>query len=237
MRINSIVSLNLPLIDWEADMVAAIGEIVRNGVMFDMKNWEEETFNPESLPDVVTRLFTIFEERETDYLLVGGIALLSYVEGRNTQDVDFILSKSDLAGIPEIAVQDENQDFVRGDFSGLQIDLLLTQNKVFDLVQKQFATVRNFGGRSIRTVTVEGLVLLKLYALPSLYCQGRFDLISIYESDVTLLLMNYAVDLEALLKLLSKYLLESDLLEIRETVTEIQGRLRRFERSRRAEES
>jgi hypothetical protein len=237
MRIDRIMSLNLPLIDWEADMVAAIGEIVRNGVMFDMKNWEEETFNPESLPDIVTRLFTIFEERETDYLLVGGIALLSYVEGRNTQDVDFILSKSDLAGIPEIAVQDENQDFVRGDFSGLQIDLLLTQNKLFDLVQKQFATIRNFGGRSIRTVTVEGLVLLKLYALPSLYRQGRFDRISIYESDVTLLLMNYAVDVEALLKLLSKYLLESDLLEIRETVTEIQGRLRRFERSRRTEES
>jgi hypothetical protein len=54
---------------------------------------------------------------------------------------------------------------------------------------------------------------------------------------VTLLLMNYAVDVEALLKLLSKYLLESDLWKIRETVTEIQGRLWRFERSRRAEES
>jgi hypothetical protein len=115
------MSLNLPLIDWEADMVAAIGEIVRNGVMFDMKNWEEKTFNPESLPDVVTRLFTIFEERETDYLLVGGIALLSYVEGRNTQDVDFILSKSDLAGIPEIAVQDENQDFVEEIFQGYKL--------------------------------------------------------------------------------------------------------------------
>jgi hypothetical protein len=73
--------------------------------------------------------------------------------------------------------------------------------------------------------------------LPSLYCQGRFDRVSIYESDVTLLLMNYAVDVEALLKLLSKYLLESDLLEIRETVTEIQGRLRRFERLRQTEES
>jgi hypothetical protein len=118
MRIDRIMSLNLPLIDWEADMVAAIGEIVRNGVMFDIKNWGEETFNPESLLN-----------------------------------------------------------------------------------------------------------------------QGRFDRISIYESDVTLLLMNYAVDVEALLKLLSKYLLESDLWKIRETVTEIQGRLWRFERSRRAEES
>jgi hypothetical protein len=218
-------------------MVAAIGEIVRNGVMFDMKNWGGEAFNPESLPGVVEQLFALFEERETDYLLVGGIALLSYVDGRNTQDVDFILSRADLAGVPEIAVRDENRDFVRGDFSGLQIDLLLTQNKLFDLVRKRFATVRSFGGLSIRTVTVEGLVLLKLYALPSLYRQGNFERVSIYESDITLLLMNYPVDLEAVMKILARYLLESDLLEVRETVTEIQARLRRFERSRFREDS
>ncbi len=218
-------------------MVAAIGEIVRNGVMFDMKNWGGEGFNPESLPDVVGQLFALFEERETDYLLVGGIALLSYVDGRNTQDVDFILSRADLAGVPEIAVRDENRDFVRGDFSGLQIDLLLTQNKLFDLVRKRFATVRSFGGLSIRTVTVEGLVLLKLYALPSLYRQGNFERVSIYESDITLLLMNYPVNLEAMMKILAKYLLESDLLEVRETMTEIQGRLRRFDRSRLREDS
>jgi hypothetical protein len=123
---------------------------------------------------------------------------------------------------------------VRGDFSGLQIDLLLTQNKLFDLVRKRFATVRVFGGLSIRTVTVEGLVLLKLYALPSLYRQGNFDRVNIYESDVTLLLMNYTVDLAALMPILAKYLLESDLLEVRETVTAIQARLQRFERSRNA---
>jgi hypothetical protein len=226
----------MPLMGERLFMAEAIGEIVKNGVMFDVKNWEAENFNPESLPDVVARLFAILEERETDYLLVGGIALLSYVEGRNTQDIDFILSKSGLAGVPEIVVRDENRDFVRGDFLGLQIDLLLTQNKLFDLVQKQFATVRTFGGRSIRTVTVEGLVLLKLYALPSLYRQGRFDRVSIYESDVTLLLMNYAMDVEALLKLLSKHVLESDLSEIRETVAEIQGRIRRFERQHWQEE-
>ena len=213
-------------------MVAAIGEIVRNGVMFDMKNWDGKAFNPESLPDVVARLFALFEERETDYLLVGGIALLSYVDGRNTQDVDFILSKSDLDGVPEIAVRDENRDFVRGDFSGLQIDLLLTQNKLFDLVRKRFATSRTFGGLSIRTVSVPGLVLLKLYAMPSLYRQGNFDRVSIYESDIMLLLMNYTVDVEALMKLLSKYVLASDLLEIQETVSDIQRRILRFQRSR-----
>jgi hypothetical protein len=213
-------------------MVGMIGEIVRNGVMFDMKNWEGRKFNPETLPEVVERLFGLFEGRQIEYLLVGGIALLSYVEGRNTQDVDFILSRSDLAGIPEIAVQDENRDFVRGDFAGLQIDVLLTQNKLFDLVRRRYVAVQVFGGRSVRTVTVEGLVLLKLYALPSLYRQGNFDRVNLYESDVTLLLLNYTVDIEGLMKLLAKYVIESDLVEIRESVREIQAKIQRFGRSR-----
>jgi hypothetical protein len=211
---------------------ASIGQIVRNGVMFDMKNWDGNAFNPESLPGAVDRLFGLFEERGTAYLLVGGIALLSYVEGRNTQDVDFILSRSDLEGIPEIAIRDENRDFVRGDFAGLQIDVLLTQNKLFDLVQKQFATVRTFGGVSVRIATVEGLILLKLYALPSLYRQGNFERVNIYESDLTMLLMNYEVNLAPLIKLLTKHVIASDLEEIQESIAEIQRRIQRFGRSR-----
>jgi hypothetical protein len=49
-------------------MVGMIGEIVRNGVMFDMKNWEGGEFNPETLPEVVERLFGLFEGRQIDYL-------------------------------------------------------------------------------------------------------------------------------------------------------------------------
>jgi hypothetical protein len=213
-------------------MVAAIGEIIRNGVAFDMKNWQVEGFNPAHLPDVVEQLFVLLESREVEYLLVGGIALLSYVDGRNTQDVDFILSKSELSALPEIVLQDENQDFARGDFSGLQIDFLLTQNKLFKLVRREFLAERIFGDRTIRTVTVEGLVLLKLYALPSLYRQGNFDRVSIYESDITLLLLNYPIDLKPLLNLLAKHVLASDLDEIQETTAEIQGRIRRLSRSR-----
>ena len=81
-------------------------------------------------------------------------------------------------------------------------------------------------------VSVPGLVLLKLYAMPLLYRQENFDRVSIYESDIMLLLMNYTVDIEAIMKLLSKYVLESDLLEIRETVSGIQRRILRFQRSR-----
>jgi hypothetical protein len=104
-------------------MTTAVGEIIRNGVLFDMKNWGDGSLNPENLPAVVDQLFTLLSERQVEYLLVDGVALLSYVEGRNTQDVDFILSKADLETMPEIALTEENRDFAQGRFQGLQIDL------------------------------------------------------------------------------------------------------------------
>lgn len=213
-------------------MIATIGEIIQNGVMFDMKNWSGEAFNPESLPGIVERFFELLQDRKIDYLLVGGIALLSYVDGRNTQDIDFILTRSDLEGIPEVVVTEENLDFARGDFSGLQIDFLLTKNKLFDLVNRKFVTDRQVSDRMIRMVTVEGLILLKLYALPSLYRQGKFDRASIYESDITLLLLNYKIDLVPLVKILKKHVLASDIEEINQTITDLQTRIRRFEQSR-----
>ena len=212
-------------------MLTAIGEVIQNGVMFDMKNWEGEAFNPESLPGVVDRFFLLLAERNIDYLLVGGIALLSYVDGRNTQDIDFILTRSDLEGIPEVLIRTENRDFIRGDFSGLQIDFLLTQNKLFELVRRNFVAERQIGDRLIRIVTVEGLVLLKLYALPSLYRQGNFDRVSIYESDITLLLLNYRVELAPIVKILKKYVIASDLEEIEQTIADLENRIRRFQRS------
>ena len=40
----------------------------------------------------VVELFTLLWERQTPYLLVGGIAMLRYVEGRNTADIDLLMS-------------------------------------------------------------------------------------------------------------------------------------------------
>ncbi|NEQ40500.1 MAG: hypothetical protein F6K40_31420 [Okeania sp. SIO3I5] len=131
---------------------------------------------------------------------------LSYIEGRNTQDIDLILSRQDLDNLSEIKITEENKDFIRGNFNQLQIDIWLTQNKLFKTILQQFVTEREFGNRLIRCVTVEGLIILKLYALPSLYRQGKFDRASIYENDLLLLLLNYQVDLPPLLKLVSKHL-------------------------------
>jgi hypothetical protein len=108
------------------------------------------------------------------------------------------------------------------------VDILLTQNNLFDLILQQFASVQQFGERSIRCVSVEGLVILKFYALPSLYRQGKFDRVSIYENDILLLLLQYSVNLKPIFQILSNHLLSSDLETVQEIAVEIEAKVKRF---------
>jgi hypothetical protein len=209
-------------------MTVAIGDVIRNGVLFDMKNWGSEPLDVNQLPETVERLFNILVERNIDYLLVGGIALLSYIEGRNTQDIDFILARQDLEAMPELVVLEENRDFARSSFDALQVDVLLTNNQLFKLVRDRYATERQFGDRTIRCATVEGLLLLKFFALPSLYRQGQFNKVTIYENDITQLLLNYAVDLSEILNVLSRHIIPTDLQELQNTATDIETRIQRL---------
>ncbi|AGY56481.1 hypothetical protein [Gloeobacter kilaueensis] len=50
-------------------MKTPIGEIIKNGVLFDMKNWREGTPDPEQLPQAVEALFEILTERRINYLI------------------------------------------------------------------------------------------------------------------------------------------------------------------------
>jgi len=75
---------------------------------------------------------------------------------------------------------------------------------------------------------VIGLLVLKCYALPSLYRQGQFSRASIYENDILLLLLNYSVDLDRVVNILSDYLLASDLSEVEIILDDIQRRIQRF---------
>ena len=208
--------------------MVAISEIVKNGIIFDPKNWQKAMYNTDSLVQNIEHIFDTLNQRNINYLLVGGIALLSYVEGRNTQDIDLILAKSDLRSLPEIAIKEENNDFIRGEYGELIIDILLTQNELFNKIIQQFATIRQFGDMNIRCVTVEGLVILKFYALPSLYRQGKFEKVSIYENDILLLLLNYSINLNLIFQILSEHLLPSDLEEIRNIAADIESRINRF---------
>jgi hypothetical protein len=81
--------------------------------------------------------------------------------------------------------------------------------------------------------TVEGLLLLKLYALPSLYRQGSFARVGISENDVATLLHYYQPNVPMLLAELSKYVNETNLAEIKSIVTDIQNRINRFKNESR----
>ncbi|MEQ9549219.1 MAG: hypothetical protein RIM23_06330 [Coleofasciculus sp. G3-WIS-01] len=215
-------------------MAAAIGEIIRNGILFDVKNWSSLMSDGYDFFQTVEQLFDRLTEREIPYVLVGGVALLSYVEGRNTQDIDLILDRADLDSLPEIGIQNENKDFIRGTFKGLQVDLLLTQNKLFRQLSQDFVTEQSFGNRQVRCVTIIGLLVLKCYALPSLYRQGQFSRASIYENDILLLLLNYSVNLDVVINILSDYLLASDLNEVDSILGDIQRRIQRFSTQQQA---
>lgn len=207
---------------------AQIGNIIRNAVAFDIKNWPGGMMNSDSLLQSVQDLFALLEQRRIKYVLVGGIALLHYVEGRNTQDLDLIMALSSLEKLPELKITHQDLYFIRGDYQGLLIDLLLTKNPLFKRVQNQYTQTGHFLDRDIPIATVEGLLLLKLYALPSLYRQGNFARVGIYENDIATLFHAYPPDVAALTAELAQYVDENDLAEIKSIITELQNRINRF---------
>jgi len=79
---------------------------------------------------------------------------------------------------------------------------------------------------------VEGLLLLKLYALPSLYRQGNFVRVSVDENDIASLLYAYEPDIETVMATLANYVGESDIVSIRDIVREVKTRIKRFKESR-----
>jgi hypothetical protein len=211
--------------------IPEIGSVLRNAIMFNFKNPPEAIMTADSLLGQVQQLFDLLDQRKTDYVLVGGIALLTYVEGRNTQDIDLIMALPSLAKIPEIKISNQDMYFARGLLGELQIDVLLTNNPLFDKVARKYSTVKKFMDRDIHCATVEGLILLKLFALPSLYRQGSFERVGIYENDLASLIYTFNPDIEVLLKELGGYLNDSDIAEARQIVTDMDARIQKFRKA------
>ncbi len=205
-----------------------IAKVIQNAVVFNFRNWREGTMKPDTLLQNVARLFALLDERQIEYLLVGGVALLQYIEGRNTEDIDLIMALSALKKLPEIKITSQDINFARGQFGELQIDILLTRNRLFEKVRRHYAAKQNFVEQEIPCATVPGLLLLKLYALPSLYRQGNFARVGIYENDIATLIYNYQPKLEPLLKELANHLSDTDIVAVREIITEIEQRIERF---------
>jgi Nucleotidyltransferase of unknown function (DUF6036) len=214
-------------------ILPSIASVVRDGLLFDPKNWTMLMATPDinQILETIDRLFKTLNDRQVSYVLVGGVAMLSYIQGRNTQDIDLIMARSDGVNIG-LLISTENKDFAQASYEGVRVDLLLNQNKLFKKIQKDYSQVMEWGDHSVVTATPEGLVILKLYALPSLYRQGEFDRAAIYETDILQLVLNYQLKLEGLLKLVKPHVIESDLEELGSIVQDILGRLRRMERNR-----
>jgi hypothetical protein len=209
---------------------AQIGNVIRNAVVFNVKNWVGDMMSSDSLIQSIQGFFTLLEERKIDYVLVGGIAILHYVEGRNTEDLDLLMTVSSLEQLPELTIIERDMYFVRAKFNELQINILLTKNPLFKKVHSDHSKVEKFLDRNIPLATVEGLLLLKLYALPSLYRQGNFARVGIYENDIATLLHYYQPNVDALLGELAKHVDKKDLAEIEGVLSDIESRIKRFKR-------
>lgn len=186
------------------------------------------SLNFSDLAGDIRRLFALLNARRVSYVLVGGVALLKYIEGRNTEDIDLLLSLAALESMPEIEITDRNRDFARGHFGDVQVDVLLTRNPVFALVQKNHVTVHQFSEIAVPCATVEGLLLLKLYALPDLYAQSKFQRAMLYENDIAMLAQKHEADLPMILTMLKPFVNAGQYEELMRIIDEIHAKLRRM---------
>src|ERR1700730_15466005 len=208
-----------------------IGDVLHDAWAFDPKLWRGNQMGvAEDFGPAVTLLLELLSERHVAYALVGGMAMLKYFEGRNTKDVDLIVEPSCLDTLPEIVVRARGEHFVRARFAEVSLDLLLTTDPLFAKVLRSYTTTQHFADlpqQPVPCATVEGLLLLKLYALPSLYRQGDFVRIGLFENDVATLLHAYRPQTEPLLTELGEHLSEADLTGVRRLLGELE---RRFDR-------
>ena len=172
---------------------------------------------------------TLLESRNIDYALVGGAALLTMDDcQRPTDDFDFIIARADIDQIDELKRESNDRNFGRYLYKGTRIDALYRDNPVFDYVMRNCLDSAVIEGKEITRATPEGMILLKLYALPSLYQQGQQRKAVTYENDILgLLLQSIDINFEKLLKVLSNELLSNQISELRNIVEDCQQRARK----------
>ena len=178
--------------------------------------------------DLLTPLIEHLDRQNANYALVGGVALIAATENaRPTVDIDFLTSTSAFANLPEAELISQDDNFARYQLpDGTYIDLRLVSNPVFKAALENYAKVVQLGKLSVRSLSLEGLFALKLYAMPSLYRQGNFAKFSIYESDsFRLLLENREIDCDRALKIAALDLLPLDVAEMQTIIQEQQEKV------------
>lgn len=172
-------------------------------------------------------LFTMLREQQIPHVLVGGLAMLFHTDARNTEDVNLIVALPDLAELPWLRIEEQNEWFAKASCGPLRVDLLFTDNPLFALVAAIHASPRTFRSHTVQVATAEGLLLLKLFALPSLYRQGQAARAALYESDIAQLLVADPIPDSTLLDALRPYLMESDVNALAGVLGDIRKQLSR----------
>jgi hypothetical protein len=182
-------------------------------------------------PALVSEFLALLESRQIPFVIVGGIALLQHVRGRNTDDIDLILSAPRLDEIPELEIRERTDLFAYGRFRGeLRVDIRFPEHPLFELVAKRFSAPADYDVGQLPTASIDGLVLLKLFALPSLYRQFDYDRVAIYEADLMQLLARSPRADGFFLETLAPYVMESDQAELATILAEIRTKLARLSR-------
>ncbi|MCB1232166.1 MAG: hypothetical protein KDN19_18005 [Verrucomicrobiae bacterium] len=91
---------------------------------------------------------------------------------------------------------------------------------------------KRFLDATLRCATPEGIILLKLFALPSLYRQGQVDRADLYETDILQLLRIDPVTDEKLLTQLESHVSETDLKALAEVLCDLRKRMGNSDRFR-----
>jgi len=185
------------------------------------------SMEPDQLYASADVLFTVLHEKRIPHVLVGGLALLFHAEARNTEDVDLIVALPDIANLPGLIIEEQNEWFAKASCGPLRVDLLFTVNPLFAHVAAIHAKPRTFRSHTVSVATPEGLLLLKLFALPSLYRQGQTARAALYESDIALLLLADPIPDANLLDTLRPHLIESDIHALAEVLRDVRTRLAR----------
>jgi hypothetical protein len=181
--------------------------------------------NPDELTAATRQLLHQLDENEIPHLLVGAMAMLQHIDGRPTRDIDLIIALDDLGKLPTFQLEESNEWFATGTFGPVRVDLLFTQNPFFAQILTNHSETKLLLDTPIRCATPQGIILLKLFALPSLYRQGNVHRAAIYETDILQLLLLQALDCQSLLTQLQPHMTTSDINALRQVLADIQQRI------------
>lgn len=196
-----------------------LAAVVRDAVL----GYGEGGMNEEALLAAIRGFLAGMEREGIPHVLVGGLAVLQHVASRNTHGIDLIIAVEDMDRLPDFVLRERNDWSATGDCGPLRVDLLFTANPLFARIAREHAEERDFVGARLRCAMPEGIILLKLFTLPSLYRQGQSDRAALYETDILLLLRHHPLEDPVLLAQLEPHLIPSDIRALQQVLTEIRA--------------